>query len=243
MSTYKVKVSYDGTNYFGWAKQTNGLKTIQNEIELTLSNIFNEKINIFASGRTDKYVHALDQCFHFKSSSNLPVNAIKRMCESKLPKDIRINTIKIVDDKFHARFSIKSKIYLYKINISKFNIFEQNYVYQYNKKINLSLIKKAMKLFIGEKDFLSFSTSEVSNTIRKIESFTVTKKQNYVYFKIRGNGFLRNMVRMIIATLINLNENKITNEDIINLINNPKKGSSIDKVPGCGLYLYKTIYN
>lgn len=99
-----------------------------------------------------------------------------------------------------------------------------------------------MKLFIGENNFLSFSTTEVENTIRKIESFTVSKKSNYVFFKIQGNGFLRNMVRMIIACILNYNEGNISHQEIINLLSNPKKGSSIDKVPGCGLYLYKTIY-
>ncbi len=242
MSNYKVKVSYDGTNYSGWAKQNDNIKTIQNEIELTLSNIFQKEINIFASGRTDKYVHAIDQCFNFKVESNIPVASIKKICNSKLEKDIRINSIQIVDDKFHSRFSIISKVYLYKINVGKYNLFERNHVYQYNKDINLSKIKKAMKLFIGENNFLSFSTTEVENTIRKIESFTVSKKNNYVFFKIKGNGFLRNMVRMIIACILNYNQDNISHQEIINLLKNPKKGSSIDKAPGCGLYLYKTIY-
>lgn len=234
---------YDGSNYSGWAKQNNDdIKTIQNEIELTLSNIFQTKINIFASGRTDKYVHAIDQCFNFKVDTKIPIKAIKKMCDIKLPKDIYIKKIDKVNNTFHARFSIKSKTYLYKVNIGNLNIFEKDYVYQYNKDININKLKKIINLFIGEKDFLSFSTSEVENTVREITKLNISKKNNYVFFKITGNGFLRNMVRMIVGVFLNYNENKITIEEIKLLFDNPSKGKAIIKAPGCGLYLYKTNY-
>lgn len=241
MNNYKVKVSYDGTNFSGWAKQNN-VRTIQEELENTLSKIFETKIIIFGSGRTDKYVHAIDQCFNFKANTNIPFNFLKNIINSKLPNDIKINKIEIVNDSFHARFSIISKTYFYKINIGKFNLFEQNYVYQYCKDIDIIKIKKILSLFIGEKDFLSFSTSEVENSIRKIQKISISKKDDYVFVKITGNGFLRNMVRMIVACLLNYNENKVSISDINDLFDKPQKGKSISKAPGCGLYLYKTNY-
>lgn len=241
MDNYKVKVSYDGTNFSGWAKQNN-VRTVQDEIENTLSKIFETKIKIFGSGRTDKYVHAMDQCFNFKAKTNIPFNFLKSVINSKLPNDININSVKIVDNSFHARFSITSKTYLYKINIDKFNLFEQNYAYQYCKNIDLAKLKKISPIFIGKKDFLSFSTSDVDNSIREIKKIVINKDDKYVYIKITGNGFLRNMVRMIVACFLNYNENKISIEDINSLFEKPKKGKSISKAPGCGLYLYKTNY-
>lgn len=241
MNNFKVNLSYDGTSFSGWAKQNN-VRTIQGEIENTLSEIFETKITIFGSGRTDKYVHAVDQCFNFKAQTNIPFNFLKTVINSKLPSDIRINKISIVDNLFHARFSIISKTYLYKINIGKFNLFEQNHIYQYCKNIDLAKIKRIVPLFIGKKDFLSFSTSEVENSIREIKRFSINKQDDYIFIKITGNGFLRNMVRMIVACLLNYNDDKISIENIIDLFENPKKGRSISKAPGCGLYLYKTNY-
>lgn len=237
---YMVKLSYDGSNFFGWAKQK-GFRTVQEEIENDLSNLFDEKISIFASGRTDKYVHALDQCFNFKSTKLLPTKSIQRFLNSHID-DIYIKQVKIVDDDFSSRFSIIKKTYLYKINVGKFDLFKRNIEYQYNQPIDLKKIRSISKLFIGEKDFRSFSTSEKDSSIRTIYNISVSWKDSIVLIKITGNGFLRNMVRMIVGTMIKYCENKISKEDILNLFENPKKGASVYKVDGCGLYLYKTYY-
>lgn len=238
----KVKVSYDGTFFCGWAKQNNNI-SVQQTIEDALSEVLDEKINIFASGRTDKYVHAIDQCFNFKIKNiKIPLCKLKEILNNRFKNKIYIKSIAKIDDSFHSRFSIKSKTYLYKINTGKNNIFESNYVYQYCKNINLKKIKTIIPMFIGEKNFLSFSTSDVENTIRKINKISISKKSEYVLIQINGNGFLRNMVRMIVATFLNYNEDKITVENINQLFQIPKKGNAINKAPGCGLYLFKTFY-
>lgn len=243
MKTYKVKVSYDGLNYHGWAKQKDSsIRTIQQEIENILTEITNEKINIYASGRTDKYVHAIDQCFHFKTNYSLDKSILFKQMKSKQPKDIYFKSIKQVDEKFHSRFCIKYKIYMYKINIGDFDLFERNYALQYNKNININELRKVSKLFIGEKDFLSFSTSETSNNIRTIEYIKINKKDNHIFIYIKGNGFLRSMVRMIVGAMLNYIDKKISLEDIQDMFDNPKKGKSEKKVDGGGLYLYKTVY-
>lgn len=241
--TYCVKVAYDGSMFFGWAKQNDkSIRTIQGTIEDILLEITKEKINIYGSGRTDKYVHAIDQCFHFKTKYDLDKKILFKQMQINQPKDIFFKSIKVVDSSFHSRFSIKKKTYLYKVNVGKFNLFERNYVLQYNKPIDIMSLRKVSKLFIGEKDFLSFSTTESTNSIRLIECIRIIKKDNYVLFYFTGNGFLRSMIRMIVGTLLNYNEKKITIDDINYFLNNPKKGSSQIKVDGCGLYLYKTTY-
>ena len=239
---YLVDISYDGCNYHGWAKQKNN-ESVQQTIENCLSRIYQQKINIIGSGRTDTGVHAIHQYFSFcENKVNLtPVKLIKAL-NSQLPYDIRINKIKNMDNSFNARYDAKSKTYLYVINIGKFNIFKNRYLLNYNKPIDLVLWKKAIKLFIGNHNFLSFSKSELSNTNRTINDIKIIKSKDIIKVYITGNGFLRNMVRMIIGSLIDLNDHKKSIADIKRLIDNPKKGLAITLASPCGLYLYEVIY-
>lgn len=239
--TYKLNVCYDGSFFCGYAKQKGDVLTIQQEIEEKLSIIFSSNINVVASGRTDKYVHALDQTISFKSKTEINPENIKKFLNSNL-KNIYIKHIEIKNDNFNARFSIKSKTYMYVINTGEFDLFRQRYEYQLNEEINIHKSKEILDLFVGEKNFLSFSTSSLENTIRKINRIKIIKKNKKIYIFINGNGFLRNMVRMIVSTIINYCKSIVTYDNILNLFKNPKKGSAIYKAPGCGLYLYKTIY-
>jgi tRNA pseudouridine38-40 synthase len=161
--------------------------------------------------------------------------ALKRM----VPEDIKIKSLKKVGNDFHARFSAKAKEYIYKIYNKNDNPFFKDYYLVYDKPINLTKIKAASKLFIGKHNFLSFSISDIEDTARNIEYIKINKVGNEIVIKIKGNGFLRGMVRMIVGALIDVNENRKTNEDIKKLLNNPKKGSSITKVRASGLYLNK----
>lgn len=233
-------MAYDGTNFFGWAKQKN-LRTVQGEVEKYLSSLFNEKINVYASGRTDRFVHALDQCFNFKSDKKISLKVIKKYLNSHI-NDIFIKQVKFVDINFSARFSIVKKTYLYVINTGEFNVFKKNYELQLNHKVNVSKLKKIKSFFIGEKDFKSFSTADKESTIRKIEKISIRISDSKIFIKITGNGFLKNMVRMIIATMLKYSENKIDEIKIKNLFENPTKGASVYKLDGCGLYLFKTYY-
>lgn len=240
--TYKLKISYDGSFFHGYAKQKDeNLITVQSELEKYLSLFFNTKISTFGSGRTDKYVHAIDQTVSFKCDSDYEPKSIQNFLNSKLT-NIYVNSIEKVPNSFHARFSIKSKTYMYVINTGEFDVFRQRYEYQYNKHIDIKKCEDIINLFIGTKDFLSFSTSKLENTTRTIRWIRVIKKKKKIYIFINGEGFLRNMVRMIVGIILTYCENKISYQEILDLFNNPKKGSAVIKVPGCGLYLYRTIY-
>ncbi len=240
--TYKLKIMYDGSFFKGYAKQENQ-KTIQGDIEQALQELFNHKINVYGSGRTDKYVHAIDQTIHFKlkQETNIEPFQIQKVLNNKL-NGIYIKSIEEVPSTFHSRFSIKSKTYCYVINTGNFNIFRQNYELQYNKKLDVEKINSIKDLFIGTKDFKSFSTSDNEDTIRTIHRIEILEEKNRVMIFINGAGFLRNMVRMIIATFIAYSENEIDFNHINQLFLNPKKGSSCLKAKGCGLYLFETIY-
>lgn len=240
---YKAILSYKGTNFHGLAIQKNVL-TIQGLIQDALFELFNLHIQINASGRTDAYVHANEQVINIKHKNlNISPNDLKRALNSKLGNDVWVQQVKAVDDDFHARFDAKRKRYCYKINISKkYNVHEHDIVYQYNKDINLKKIKEIIPLFVKKQDFLSFSTSKVQDTIREVYSIKITKKDNYLFIKVEGSGFLRSMVRMIVGTFLAYNEDKIGIDTIQECFKNPKKGKAIYKAPGCGLYLDKVFY-
>ena len=239
---YLVDISYDGNNYHGWSKQKNNI-TIQQTIEESLSSIYKKKIDIVGSGRTDTKVHAIHQYFNFHENEiNLSIKKLINALKYKIPTDVKINSIKVVDDNFNARYDAKSKTYLYLINTNEFDLFKNNYLLNYNKPINLDLWNQAKELFIGTHDFLSFSKSFLANTTRTINEIKILNYKGLIKIYINGNGFLRNMVRMIIGSLIDLNENKKSLSDIKRLISNPKKGSANTLANPCGLYLYKVNY-
>ena len=239
---YLVDISYDGNNYHGWSKQKNNV-TIQQTIEESLSSIYKKKIDIVGSGRTDTKVHAIHQYFNFHENEiNLSIEKLINALKYKIPTDVKINSIKVVDDNFNARYDAKSKTYLYLINTNDFDLFKNNYLLNYNKPINLDLWIQAKELFIGTHDFLSFSKSFLANTTRTINEIKILNYKGLIKIYINGNGFLRNMVRMIIGSLIDLNENKKSLSDIKRLISNPKKGSANTLANPCGLYLYKVNY-
>ena len=239
---YKITLKYNGSNFHGWAIQ-NEQRTIQQVIQEALTVFFTENIVINGSGRTDAKVHAIKQVFNFHNEKIVNLIELKKYLNHKLRYDIFIDEIEIVKEEFHARYDVKEKTYLYKINEDKnYDVFTSDYIYQYNREINIDKIKEIIDLFIGNKDFLSFSTTEVKNTVREIKKIEILKKEDSIEFYITGKGFLRNMVRMIIGSFLAFNENKITKEDINNLFINPQKGKSIYKAPGCGLYLFNVIY-
>lgn len=240
--TFKAIVSYDGSFFHGWAKQPNNV-TVQQTIEEALHKLLHKKITIYGSGRTDAYVHAINQVFSFSYDGQLmESNNFIVAINNLLPKTIRIKSIEKVNDKFNARFNAKSKTYTYIVNQGEYSIFQNNYFYNYNKKIKISKVKKAAKLLIGKHNFLSFSTSTLEDTIRTINFIKIYKKKERVFFVVNGNGFLRNQVRMIVGSLLDFNEDKKTLDDFQSLLKNPHKGACITKAPGCGLYLFEVQY-
>ncbi|GHU34802.1 hypothetical protein FACS1894166_12670 [Bacilli bacterium] len=143
---------------------------------------------------------------------------------------------------FNARFSSKNKTYRYIINLGKPNVFKQNYQLDYNHKLNLPLLREGIKVFVGKHNFKSFSTSELDDAQRIIYDFKIVKTGDILTLEVTGSGFLRNMVRMLVGSLLDINENKKTLDDIKILLANPKKGSAISKAKACGLYLVKVKY-
>ncbi len=235
---YLVNISYDGTLFYGSQKQKDK-RTVLGEVEKVLSKINNKSINVVGCSRTDKGVHASSYYFHFDCDKDITINSLNKL----LPEDITVNSIKVVDDNFHSRYNVLFKEYKYVINVGDKDIFRRNYLYNYSKDIDINLVNEALKHFVGEKDFRSFtSDNEKENTIRNIVDARVEKEGNIVTIYIKGNGFLRYMVRNIIGFILDINEGKYSVNQIEDIINKKDRTSIGVMAPSSGLYLNRVFY-
>ncbi len=244
---YKAIIGYNGNRYHGWAKQPK-LLTIQQTVEDAFYNVFKQKIKIFCAGRTDKKVNALGQVFHFDWSMKTKIksSAIIKAINHALPPDIRLLKIHVVNNNFHARFDAKWRIYQYFINTDPhYDPTSFSTIYQYNKPLDLKKINQIKKMFIGRKNFLSFSIDrrkEKKDLIKTIKTIKITRNKAIVKIEIKGNHFLWSMVRMIVGCFIAFNENKMTIKEICDCFKHPQKGKSHFRAPANGLTLFKVIY-
>lgn len=240
---YLMTFSYDGTNYSGYQIQPNEY-SIQEEIEKKLSIINgNNKVKIFSSGRTDKGVHANNAKAHFDLDKEIDLDKFKHSLNSLLNDDIFIKNIKKINDNFHSRFDIKKKEYIYKINLGDYNPCDRNYIYQYNKNLDIEQIKEAIPYLEGTHNFKSFTKEdEQNNFIRTIYKIDLTLENDILIISFLGNGFLRYMIRNMVGTLINIGENKINPQDIKEILLSEDRKKAGIKAPACGLYLNNVFY-
>jgi len=233
-------ISYDGSKFYGMQKQPNK-KTIQGEIEKALQKL-NINPSIQHAGRTDRGVHALNQVIAFEIPYFWDLEKLKCSLNKILHPYIYIKKIKKVDKKFNPRFDAKKRSYRY-ILTPIFSPHRADYETFYNKKINLSLLKKAIKEFEGTYDFEFFAKtgSEVNSYIRTIYKTDIIVYKNRTIFKIIGNGFLRGQIRIMINFLLMINENKLTIEDLKKQLNKEKFFTKHLSLPN-GLYLERIWY-
>lgn len=247
MKRFLITFSYDGSEFNGYQKQPK-LRTVQGEIEKALKQINNnKKVELQASGRTDKGVHALNQKAHFDLEVNIDENKLKMALNSYLPGDIYVKTVEEVSDTFHARYNVQAKEYMYLINMGEYNPLERNYVYQYNKPLDVVEMERALKYLEGEHDFTSFSCTqdEKNNYIRTITQTNLIrdlKNTNKITILFVGTGFLRYMVRNMIGTLIKVGEGKLKAEDIISIIEKKNREAACPTANPEGLYLKNVFY-
>ena len=244
---YFMTFSYDGTAYRGYQKQP-GEKTIQEEIEKILTKINSEKnVSISATGRTDAGVHALNQKAHFDLEHDVEEEKLRDSLNKMLPDDIYVKRIEKVSKNFHARFDVKAKEYIYKINIGEYNPLERNYVYQYNKRLDVSEMERALKYLECEHNFKSFTkmNSEKDDYVRTIIQATLireVKNVNEIVISLVGTGFLRYMVRNIVGLLIEIGEGKRKSEEIYTILQAEDRSAAGKIAPPNGLYLKDVFY-
>ena len=240
---YKCIVSYDGYNYMGFQVQDNE-KTIELCIEEALKKMLGEDIKIYPSGRTDRYVHAIGQVFHFDLEKDLPDNGIKRGINAFLPEDIQIMDVEHVDDDFHARFSAKSKEYRYYINTGEYNPLTVRYM-PHITNLDVSKMEEAIKLFIGTHNFKGFASAQIDerkDTNKTIFEAYINKYDDKLEFVFIGTGFLKYQVRRMMGILIDIGRGFSDKSLILEVLEKCDPKISHKVAPGCGLYLYKVNY-
>lgn len=240
---YKCIVSYDGTLFHGFQTQKIGLRTVQTELEDVLLIITKKKTKIYGAGRTDSMVHAYGQVFHFDSDIIMKDENMRNAINSRLPRDIYITKVEKVLDTFHSRFSAKSKTYEYRIDLGKYDPLKNNYCWFYKYYLDLDKMIDASKVLIGEHDFKSFTKNNtLENTIRTIHDIKFTIDQTKVNILFKGNGFMHNMVRIIVAMLVEVGKGRITKEDLIEILNAKNRKLCPKTAPANGLYLMEVEY-
>lgn len=244
---YLITFAYDGSEYSGYQKQPKH-KTIQSEIEKALKKINGDKkVDIHGSSRTDALVHALNQKAHFDIDLEISLDKFKFALNGMIPDDIYIKKLEIVSDDFHARFDVKAKEYIYEINMGEYNPIEKKHVYQYNKRLDIVEMERALKYLEGTHDFKSFSKADedkedYTRTIVQANLIRDFKNVNIVKLSFLGTGFLRYMVRNMVGTLIEIGEGKRKSEEIINIIKAKDRRKAGRTAPPEGLYLKDIFY-
>ncbi len=228
----------------GWQKQPNKLN-IQGEIERAIEEITGEKVDLIASGRTDAGVHSIGQTANFKTNSKIPIEKFSKAINSKLKKSIVIKSAEEVDERFHSRYSVKSKTYRYIINNSENGTaIYRGLEYHVPMKLDYQKMNEAIKYFIGEHDFKGFKASGTSSksSVRTIYGGEVRKEGERIIIEVTGSGFLYNMVRIIAGTLLEVGLGKIEPEEIVEIINSQDRTRAGKTLPAHGLYLLKVQY-
>ena len=238
-------VSYKGTNYSGWQRQPNVI-SVQEVIEEKLSTFFNKPIIIYGAGRTDAGVHAYGQTFHFDVDvTDLDIDRLLYSLNKMLPEDINIIDLEEVEDDFHARFSAKSKTYSYSILKKGKDPFWHDMVYLYPKEFNEELFKEALNKFIGKHNFKNFTSKEEDqdNFVREIYSIECEFGEEGVIVVLKGNGFMRYMIRFIIGYSLDVASNKYPLESIDELLDEDSPREIVSsKAPSSGLTLLGVEY-
>lgn len=241
---YLMTFSYNGSKYNGYQRQP-GQRTIQEEIEKALTFINRgEFVEIFASGRTDKKVHALGQTAHFDLDIDISLEKLKRAINSNVTNDIHVIKVEQVSDDFHARYHAKSKKYVYRLNMGEFNPLEKEFVYQWCKKLDVELMKQGIKYFVGNHDFRLFvgGDTKKKDYRRTIFNAYITQEENLISFTFVGDGFMQYQIRNMVGTLMKIGQKKVAPEKIKDMLEGKDK-SLIYCADGRGLALVEVKYD
>lgn len=240
----KLIVSYDGTNYCGWQIQINGI-TVEEVLNRELSNLLNEEIAVIGASRTDSGVHALGNVAVFDTYSRIPPEKMCFALNQRLPQDIRIEDSCEVAADFHPRFCDSIKTYEYKILNRRFEIptlrLYTHFVYM---PLDVAKMKEAAKYIVGEHDFKSFCSArtQVTSTVRTIYSLDLEKMDDIISIRISGNGFLYNMVRIIVGTLMKVGLGVYPPEHVKEILEACDRNAAGPKAPARGLTLVGIEY-
>lgn len=244
MRNLRLDICYDGTRYRGWQRLPGKDDTIQGKLETTLSRILGEPIEISGSGRTDAGVHARGQVANFHCESTMPAGQILEQLRRYLPEDIGILSCRDVSERFHARLNAKEKTYCYRIwNSDAPCVFERRYVTVMPEHLDLAAMEQASSCLVGQHDFAAFcgNAKMKKSTVRYIRSLTVEPVGEEIRITVTGNGFLHNMVRILVGTLVETGRGERAPETVPDLFGGKRSDAGF-LAPAQGLCLMEVYY-
>lgn len=244
MRTILLTIEYDGTRYAGWQVQPNGL-TVQEVVESALEQLLGHKVRIHSSGRTDAGVHAMGMRAHFHTEADLPLKAFREGVNCFLPQDVVIRCAEERNDDFHARYSAKGKWYRYTIYLN--DVRSPNSArtaWHLRGRLNLEKMQQAAEYLVGEHDFQAFRSSScvAKTTRREMFQVEVSSSGDFVCLDFRGSGFLKNMVRMLVGTLVDVGQERRPPEDVEKLLQGDNGLACGPTAPAHGLCLQDVWY-
>lgn len=244
MRNIKIIIAFDGTNYGGWQIQKNAV-TVEEKIETAIKKITGEEVKVTGSSRTDSGVHAEGFVANFFTNSKIPGEKFKYAINSRLPSDIIVLSSEEAEENFHARYSSKGKTYYYKILNRELNSPHLRlYSYHYKEELDIFKMKEGAKFIVGKHDFSAFKSTgtTVKNTVRTIYSLNIEKRDEEIIITVTGDGFLYNMVRIIVGTLIEVGRGKIEPIKVKDIIESKDRKKAGPSVPPQGLFLKEVYY-
>ena len=244
MRNLRLDICYDGTRYRGWQRLKGVDNTIQGKLEQTLSRILCEEIEVHGSGRTDAGAHARGQVANFRCGSGMPCDEILRQLRRYLPEDIGIYSCREVADRFHARLNAKTKTYRYRIWNSEMPcVFDRRFVWVNTESLDAEQMRRAAAYFLGEHDFSAFCANKKmkKSTVRRIDRVEIRLDGPELQFEFTGNGFLYNMVRIMVGTLVEVGRGERDADSVSGLFGGKREAAGF-LVPASGLCLMEVDY-
>ncbi len=245
MKRLLITIQYDGTAYHGWQVQKNAL-SVQETFQNTVEAVFGQRLDVKGCSRTDSGVHANMYCLTIDTDMNISDEGVVMALNTKLPRDIAAVSCRSVSADFHPRYSCTSKEYVYQIYNGKTRSpFLRNYAYHYRYALDADYLNAQAQHFLGTHDFAGFCSvkSDVEDSRRTIYKAEVKRRGDMVYFVFEGDGFLYNMVRIMVGTLLFVSEGKIKADELPDIIASTDRKRCGKTAPACGLYLNKVNYD
>ena len=242
---FKITLAYDGSRYSGWQKQGNTPNTIQGKLEKVLSAMFGSAVEVHGSGRTDAGVHAAAQVANFKVNTKATPEEICKYLRAYLPQDIGVLRVEEVSERFHARLSAKRKTYRYRVwNSDLPNVFEKKYLYICPEPLDVAAMQACIPYFLGEHDFRAFCANKryKKSTVRTIYSMELEQLGHELRLTVNGNGFLYNMVRLLMGTMLEVGKGNRRPEDIPMIFESGARYMAGPMAPACGLCMMEVTY-
>lgn len=246
MQNFKLLLAYDGSRYRGWQRLGDSDQTIQGKLEQVLSRMLEQPVEVIGSGRTDAGAHAAGQAANFHAETNLSCDEILAGLRRYLPEDIGVLSVEKADARFHSRLNAVRKTYRYRIWNSEMPcVFERKYVWTLPEPLDMNAMREAAAHFLGTHDFLAFCSNKhfKKSSVRTIFDFQVVQAGPELQFLVTGNGFLYNMVRIMVGTLIEVGRGRMRPEEIDSIFDSRQRELAGETVPARGLCLMEVQYS